>query len=78
LERGDRGIRVCLFEPGRVATEAGKNARLEPGGRHGTMGPDIVPLAGDEVAEVIEFILSRPANLALNTVVARPVRQRLP
>jgi len=75
---GDRGIRVCLFEPGRVATEAGKNARLEPGGRHGTMGPDIVPLAGDEVAEVIEFILSRPANLALNTVVARPVRQGLP
>jgi NADP-dependent 3-hydroxy acid dehydrogenase YdfG len=78
LEVGHRGIRVCLFEPGRVATDVGKNARFEPGGRHGTLGPDMVPLTGDEVAEVIEFILSRPANLALNTVVARPVGQGLP
>ncbi len=75
LELGSRSIRVCLLEPGRVDTEIGQNARLEPGGRHGTMGSGFTPLTAEEVAEVVAFVLSRPANLALNTVVLRPVGQ---
>lgn len=78
LEVGSRGIRVCLLEPGRVDTEISQNARLEPGGRHGSMGSSFVPLTAEEVAEVVEFVLSRPANLALNTVVLRPVAQAAP
>jgi NADP-dependent 3-hydroxy acid dehydrogenase YdfG len=78
LELGSRGIRVCLLEPGRVDTDIGQNARLEPGGRHGTIGSDFTPLTAEEVAEVVAFVLSRPANVALNTVVLRPVGQGLP
>jgi NADP-dependent 3-hydroxy acid dehydrogenase YdfG len=78
LELGTRGIRVCLLEPGRVDTEIGQNARLEAGGRHGTMGTGFTPLTADEVAGVVEFVLSRPPNLALNTVVLRPVAQTFP
>jgi NADP-dependent 3-hydroxy acid dehydrogenase YdfG len=78
LELGSRGIRVCLLEPGRVDTDISENARLETGGRHGTLGSAFTPLTVDEVAEVVTFALSRPANLALNTVVLRPVGQGLP
>jgi NADP-dependent 3-hydroxy acid dehydrogenase YdfG len=78
LEVGSRGIRVCLMEPGRVDTEIGQNARLEAGGRHGTMGSAFTPLTVGEVADVVAFVLSRPANLALNTVVLRPVGQEFP
>lgn len=78
LELGSRGIRVCLLEPGRVDTDIGQNARLEPGGRHGTLGSNFTPLTGEEVAEVVAFVLGRPANLALNTVVLRPVGQGCP
>ena len=78
LEVGFRGIRVCLMEPGRVDTEIGQNARLEAGGRHGTMGSGFTPLTAEEVADVVAFVLSRPANLALNAVVLRPVGQGFP
>lgn len=78
LELGSRGIRVCLMEPGRVDTEIGQNARLEPGGRHGTLGSGFTPLDAEEVAEVVAFVLTRPANLALNSVVLRPVGQEFP
>ncbi|QLL09789.1 SDR family oxidoreductase [Mycobacterium vicinigordonae] len=78
LELGPAGIRVCLLQPGRVDTEIGQHARLEAGGRHGTMGTAFTLLATDEVAEVVAFVLSRPANLALNTVVLRPVGQEFP
>lgn len=78
LEVGGRGIRVCLLEPGRVDTEISENARLEAGGRHGTIASAVTPLTADEVAEVVAFILSRPANLALNSVVLRPVARGFP
>ena len=78
LEVGSRGVRVCLMEPGRVDTEIGQNARLEAGGRHGTMGSGFTPLTTKEVADVVAFVLSRPANLALNNVVLRPVGQGFP
>ncbi len=60
LEVGSRGVRVCLMEPGRVDTEIGQNARLEAGGRHGTMGSGFTPLTTKEVADVVVFVLSRP------------------
>jgi NADP-dependent 3-hydroxy acid dehydrogenase YdfG len=78
LELGGRGIRVCLLEPGRVDTEIGTNARLEAGGRHGSMDSAIVALSVEEVADVVVYVLSRPANLALNTIVMRPVAQAIP
>jgi NADP-dependent 3-hydroxy acid dehydrogenase YdfG len=78
LELGGRGIRVCLLEPGRVDTEIGVNARLEEGGRHGSMGEAFVPVSAEEVADVVVYVLTRPANLALNLVVLRPVAQAVP
>jgi NADP-dependent 3-hydroxy acid dehydrogenase YdfG len=78
LELGPRGIRVCLLEPGRVDTDIGVNALIEAGGRHGSMGSDFDPLAATDVADVVGFVLSRPANLAMNAVVVRPVGQAGP
>lgn len=78
LELGNRGIRVCLLEPGRVDTEISTHARVEPGGRHGSLGTAFVPVSAGEVADVVAFVLSRPANVALNNVVLRPVAQAYP
>jgi NADP-dependent 3-hydroxy acid dehydrogenase YdfG len=39
------------------------------------MGSAFTSLTADDVAEVVTFVLSHPANLALNTVVLRPVAQ---
>jgi len=38
----------------------------------------LTPLTAEEVAEVVAFVFSRPANPALNTVVLRPVGQEFP
>jgi NADP-dependent 3-hydroxy acid dehydrogenase YdfG len=78
LELGPRGIRVCLLEPGRVDTDIGVHARLEPGGRHGSMGSAFVPLTAAEVADCVVFVLGCPANLAVNNMVLRPVAQAAP
>ena len=41
-------------------------------------GTGFTPLTADKVTQVVAFALSRPANLALNTVVLHPVGQGFP
>ena len=48
------------------------------GGDARTSGTGFTPLTADKVTQVVAFALSRPANLALNTVVLHPVGQGFP
>jgi NADP-dependent 3-hydroxy acid dehydrogenase YdfG len=79
LELAPRSIRVCLLEPGDIATELRDRAVREEGrpatrpvtGTH-------TPMAPAELAEIVTFILSRPERIALNHVVVRPTGELTP
>ncbi|MEX2555400.1 MAG: SDR family oxidoreductase [Actinomycetota bacterium] len=79
LELAPRSIRVCLLEPGDIATELRDRAVREEGrpatrpvtGTH-------TPMAPEELAEIVTFILFRPERIALNHVVVRPTGELTP
>ncbi len=77
-ELAPTGIRVTLVEPGRVDTEVSEHVITEPGTVRGSMGRAYMPLAPDDIAEVVAFTVSLPANVCLGRIVVRPVGQTDP
>jgi NADP-dependent 3-hydroxy acid dehydrogenase YdfG len=77
LELGGEPIRVIEIAPGMVRTEGFALTRF--GGdqsRADAVYQGVVdPLSADDVADVIEFALTRPAHVNLDTIVVRPVAQ---
>jgi NADP-dependent 3-hydroxy acid dehydrogenase YdfG len=74
-EVAGRHMRVSLVEPGAVATELAGHNRPEVletiRGRFGS----IERMEAEDIAEVIEFIVSRPRRVAVNEVLIRPTEQ---
>jgi NADP-dependent 3-hydroxy acid dehydrogenase YdfG len=68
-------VRVTLIEPGVVATELpGHITHAET--REGVQQLyDKAEVSAGDIAEIIEFILSRPRHLAINEVLVRPAGQ---
>ena len=71
------GIRVSSVSPGMVATEfsivrydgdAAKAAKVYDG---------VTPLSADDVADTIEFIVTRPAHVNINDVLIMPSQQAM-
>ncbi len=71
------GIRVSSVSPGMVATEfsivrydgdAAKAAKVYDG---------VTPLSADDVADTIEFIVTRPAHVNINDVLIMPTQQAM-
>lgn len=77
-ELAPKGIRVTLVAPGIVRTEFQESAGydLESFGEFmEQVGP---VLKADDVARLIEFVVSQPAHVHVNDIVIRPTRQDYP
>ncbi|WP_051468791.1 SDR family oxidoreductase [Actinomadura oligospora] len=75
-ELGPQGIRVSDLQPGLVATEIGDHTpRADSKEAIAQLFVDHKPLTPDEVAEVIAFVVSRPAHINLPHLVVTPVSQ---
>jgi NADP-dependent 3-hydroxy acid dehydrogenase YdfG len=77
-ELGPKGIRVTLIEPGLVSTNFQRSAGYDQEWFDG-YAREVGPILGaDDVAKVIEFLLSLPGNIHLDNVSIRPTRQAYP
>jgi len=76
-ELADTDIRVCLIEPGAVATELLSHNRpeIQQQMAQGILS-GVKPLAAQDIADAILYVLSRPRNVAINELLVRPVRQQ--
>ena len=72
LELKDRGVRVCVLEPGRTVTELGDAMRPEIKQAAAAMFAHVVPLEAEDVAEAIDFAVTRPAHAAVDELLVRP------
>lgn len=77
-ELAPKGIRVNVIEPGIVGTNFQETAGYNPEW-FATYSEEIGSiLTADNVAETIEFIVTRPPHVHLNNVMIRPTRQPYP
>ncbi len=77
-ELGPKGIRVSLIEPGIVGTSFQENAGYDAEwfkSYSAEIGPILAP---EDIADVVHFVVSRPAHVHLNNVSIRPTRQDYP
>ena len=73
-ELGDEGIRVSVLEPGAVWTEFGENvsdALL-------TRRTELEALQSEDVAQALVFAFAQPANVLIQEILMRPVKQIAP
>ncbi len=68
-------VRVSLVEPGRVETELASHVREDV--REQMLRPfsGFEPLAAEDIAEAIQYIVTRPRRVAVNEVLIRPTEQ---
>jgi NADP-dependent 3-hydroxy acid dehydrogenase YdfG len=74
-EFATRHLRVSLVEPGAVATELTTHLREEIREASRDRFKDIERMESDDIADVIEYIVTRPRRVAINEVLVRPTNQ---
>jgi NADP-dependent 3-hydroxy acid dehydrogenase YdfG len=74
-EFATRHLRVSLVEPGAVATELTDHMRPEMRDRTRNRLKDVERLASEDIADIIEYIVTRPRRVAINEVMVRPTNQ---
>ena len=74
-EFADRHLRVSLVEPGAVATELTDHLRDGVRDTVRARFRDIERLSADDIADAIEYIVTRPRHVAINEVLIRPTEQ---
>jgi NADP-dependent 3-hydroxy acid dehydrogenase YdfG len=74
-EFASRHLRVSLVEPGAVATELTTHMREEVREASRDRFKDIERLESEDIADVIEYIVTRPRRMAVNEVLVRPTNQ---
>jgi NADP-dependent 3-hydroxy acid dehydrogenase YdfG len=74
-EFADRHLRISLVEPGAVATELTDHLRdgVRETVRERFRG--IERLSAEDIADAIEYIVTRPRNVAINEILIRPTEQ---
>ena len=70
-----RHVRVSVVEPGAVATELTTHLRPESLEEFKKRFKDVEQLEADDIADVIEFIVTRPRRVGINEVLVRPTEQ---
>jgi NADP-dependent 3-hydroxy acid dehydrogenase YdfG len=70
-----RHLRVSLVEPGAVATELASHNRPEVREVMQQRFGGIERMAAEDIAETVEFIVTRPRHVAVNEVLIRPTEQ---
>jgi NADP-dependent 3-hydroxy acid dehydrogenase YdfG len=71
-----RQVRVSLVEPGAVATELSSHNRPEIEKQIKDRFAEIDILQAEDVADAIEYIVTRPRHVAVNEVLVRPTGQQ--
>jgi NADP-dependent 3-hydroxy acid dehydrogenase YdfG len=74
-EFATRHLRVSLVEPGAVATELTDHMRDEVRDATRERFRDIERLESQDIADIIEFIVTRPRRVGINEVMVRPTNQ---
>ena len=72
LELLGEPVRVSEIDPGMVETEFSVVRFGGDEARASSVYKDMTPLTGDDVAEVIAFIASRPSHVDIDQLVLRP------
>ena len=70
------GVRVTIIEPGWVDTELQGHNRPEIHERIKERTADVDPLSAHDIADAIEYAVTRPAHVSLNELLIRPTKQR--
>jgi NADP-dependent 3-hydroxy acid dehydrogenase YdfG len=70
-----RHVRVSLVEPGAVATELQGHNRPEVKEEIEKRFEDMEILQAEDIAEAIEFVITRPRHVAVNEILVRPTEQ---
>ena len=74
-ELAGRHVRVSVIEPGVVATELQSHLRQEVREQAMRRFAGVEPLQAEDIADVIDFIVTRPRRMAINEVLVRPSEQ---
>jgi NADP-dependent 3-hydroxy acid dehydrogenase YdfG len=74
-EFATRHLRVSLVEPGAVATELTDHMKPEMRDRTRNRFQDIERLEAEDIADNIEYIVTRPRRVAINEITVRPTNQ---
>jgi NADP-dependent 3-hydroxy acid dehydrogenase YdfG len=74
-EFASRRMRVSLVEPGAVITELTDHMRPEAREASRERFKTIERLTADDIADTIEYIVTRPARVAINEILVRPTDQ---
>ncbi|HXR61409.1 MAG TPA: SDR family NAD(P)-dependent oxidoreductase [Solirubrobacterales bacterium] len=70
-----RHVRISLVEPGAVATELQSHNRPEVKAEIEKRFEDMEVLRAEDVADAIEYVVTRPRHVAVNEVLVRPTEQ---
>lgn len=74
-ELARRHVRVSLVEPGATETELASHLRPEVRSTMMTRFADIERLAAADIADAIDYIVTRPRHMAINEMLIRPTEQ---
>jgi NADP-dependent 3-hydroxy acid dehydrogenase YdfG len=74
-EFATRHLRVSLVEPGAVATELTDHMKPEMRDATRNRFKDIERLEAEDIADNIEYIVTRPRRVAINEIMVRPTNQ---
>lgn len=70
-----RHVRVSIVEPGAVATELSSHLREEVREQSMRRFASVERLQAEDIADAIQYIVTRPRRVALNEILIRPTEQ---
>jgi NADP-dependent 3-hydroxy acid dehydrogenase YdfG len=70
-----RHVRVSLVEPGATSTELGSHMRPEIREQLGKRLAGVQRLEAADIADAVEYIVTRPRHVAVNEILVRPTEQ---
>ncbi len=70
-----RHVRVSVVEPGLVATELQSHVREEVRQQSMQRLAGVEPMAAEDIADAIQYIVTRPRRVAINEMLIRPTEQ---
>jgi NADP-dependent 3-hydroxy acid dehydrogenase YdfG len=74
-ELAGRHVRVSVVEPGATSTELASHLRPEALERMSQRFGDIERLKAEDIADAIQYIVTRPRHVAVNEMLIRPTEQ---
>ena len=75
-ELSRKGVRITIIEPGAVSTELVDHLRPEVRESVRERFDDIKTLEAQDIADAIEYAVTRPAHVSVNEILIRPTAQR--